>query len=158
MRARILFPTAMFLLTVSAYAQMVGAFADVTVCDVPGTNQVVANGVHAVDEFNAPQGHSHFEVKVLGTLRKYTTTSRCAQDFGFSTADSCVKAFTEVNGETACSTFSGGQCTSHFRARAEPVHIPLFDETENQGPSLSPCATADCLGDPGCSPFRDYCF
>lgn len=141
---------------VQGQTAMVSGFADVTVCDVPGTSEVWASGVHAADEYGAGATHTHTNVTALGSLRKYSSEYNCGQNYNWLQADTCSKSFTVINGETSCSTQAGTNCISWFRAAVTPTHSG--GSASVVPTQVSPCASGDCQGDPGCSPFRECCW
>lgn len=145
-------------LTADAFSQpMVSGFADISVCDVPGTNQVVVTGTHLVSETDAPEGHTHTTVVVNGVISRYTIADRCEEDFGGSSIATCANSTSDINGSVACSTTGGGPCSNSYRAKTIPKHNPIGGAINN-GTFFSYCAAGDCIGDPGCSPFQGICY
>lgn len=144
--------------TTYSYAQaMVSGHADISVCDVPGTNQVVVTGGHIVSEDQAPDGHTHTGVVVQGVISRYTIAARCDEDFGGSSIATCANSTNEVDGSVACTTTGGGPCSNSYRSKTIPQHNPASGAI-NLGPEFSYCAAGDCIGDPGCSPFQGICY
>lgn len=140
-----------------SFSQVVRGHADISVCDVPGTNQVVVTGGHIVSEDQAPTGHTHASIVVQGGISRYTIAASCEQDFGATTIATCADSTSQVNGSVACTTTGTGPCSNSYRTKTIPKHNPVGGAT-NSGTDFSGCVMSDCQPDNGCSPFTGICY